>query len=396
LSPRLEQRQASFPDGPAAAIVHPMHARDPELGPIRPPSEASSLLVRVTRNCPWNRCAFCPVYKGTRFSLRDADEVCADIREMATIADRMRARDAGAPGMLAVAREDGRAVALQVARFLAAGASTAFLQDANSLIMPVADLERVLRCLKESFPTVDRVTTYARSHTITKRTVEELTRLRTAGLTRVHVGLESGSDRVLALVDKGATSERHVTAGLRIKAAGLSLSEYVMPGLGGAKLSEEHARETARVLRAIDPDFVRLRTLAVPGGSPLADLVARGEIDPMDDLQIARELQLLLEGMTGMTSEVRSDHVLNLLEEVEGSLPTDLPRMLAAVDQFLALDSDAREVFVVGRRLGLLRKLDELQDPTASARARAVTAELRQRWPGPIEGAVAELMARFV
>ena len=36
-----------------------------EIGPIRPPSEAQSLLIRVTRGCHWNKCKFCGLYKNT-------------------------------------------------------------------------------------------------------------------------------------------------------------------------------------------------------------------------------------------------------------------------------------------------------------------------------------------
>jgi hypothetical protein len=375
-----------------------VNARNPEIGPIRPPNEAASLLVRVTRNCPWNRCAFCPVYKGTRFSLRDAEEVCADVREMAVIASGLekRMRVAGTAGLQAYLRQDTRPAVVQVARFLLGGAETVFLQDANSLIMPVDELVTVIRCIREAFPSVRRVTTYARSHTVTKRSVEELSRLRVAGLDRIHIGLESGSDRVLELVGKGATAERHVEAGLRAKQAGLSLSEYVMPGLGGRELSEEHATETARVLRTIDPHFVRLRTLAIPPSSPLAELVERGELTPMNDLEVARELRTLLAGLTDMSSTVRSDHVLNLLEEIDGTLPDDLPAMLGTVDRFLALPQDLSDAFVIGRRVGLLRSLDDLDDPTAVSHAQAIAARIRAQYDGPVDAALAEIMTGFV
>ncbi len=364
-----------------------MDRRRFEIGPIRPPNEATSLLVRVTRNCAWNRCTFCPVYKGTRFTLRSAEEVEADIRDMASVAREPTPRSDAEVRDPAVQ---------QVARFLAAGGRTAFLQDANCLLMPVDGLERVLRFLRGSFGALERVTTYARSHTVCKRSADDLRRLREAGLDRVHIGLESGSDRVLALVDKGVTAERHIEAGRRVKQAGLELSEYVMPGLGGRALSEEHATETARVLRAIDPHFIRLRTLAVAPRSPLAEQCERGEIEPMGDVEVARELRVMLAGMEGMTSTVRSDHILNLLEEIEGQLPGDLPRMRAAVDRFLDLPEPERDVFIVGRRFGMLRRLDDLDDPGARAAAESALQQVRAQFPGPIDAAVREIMTRFV
>lgn len=372
-----------------------------EMGPIRPPNEAFSLLVRVTRNCPYNRCAFCPVYKGSKFSLRQPAEVVADIQAMAALAGRLEQRAAQAGGLtdavvMDVLREEQSGEAVQIARFLAAGGRTAFLQDANSLIMPVDQLVEVLRALREAFPSVRRVTSYARAHTVSKRSVADLEQLRQVGLDRIHIGLESGSDRVLALMNKGVTAERHIQAGQRVMAAGIELSEYVMPGLGGRALSEEHAVETARVLRAIDPHFVRFRTLAIAAGSPVADLQERGAFEPLGDVEIVRELRSLLAGLTNMTATVVSDHVLNLLEEISGKLPDDLPRLLAAVDRFLTLEADERDAFIVGRRLGVLRRLHDLEEPAYRARAEAALQALRQRYPGPLDAAIREVMTRFV
>jgi len=372
-----------------------------EQGPIRPPNEAASLLVRVTRNCPWNRCAFCPVYKGQEFSLRDAEEVKVDIRAMAHLAVRIAAllqkhHGAASSELYELLASDKSGCAGQVARFVVAGGNTAFLQDANSLIMPADDLVGVLVCLRDVFPSVVRVTSYARSHTLRKRTVEELTRLREAGLDRIHVGLESGSDTVLELIDKGITAERHIEAGLRVKEAGIELSEYIMPGLGGKAHSHEHAVETARVLRAIDPSFVRLRSLAIAPGTPLAEMVERGEFEPLDDIAIAGELKTLLEGFEGMTSTVRSDHILNLLEEIEGKLPDDLPAMRAAVDRFLDMEEEERDLFIVGRRLGLFRRLDDMKQAEARQRAEQTLQKIREEHPGPLSGAMREIMTRFV
>ncbi|MBW2523262.1 MAG: radical SAM protein, partial [Deltaproteobacteria bacterium] len=203
-------------------------------------------------------------------------------------------------------------------------------------------------------------------------------------------------DRVLELVHKGVTAARHIEAGRRVKDAGMELSEYVMPGLGGRALTTEHAQETARVLRAIDPHFIRLRTLAIARGSPLAELCETGRFEPLGDLEIVQELRELVDGLADVTSTIRSDHVLNLLEEISGKLPDDRPRLLAALDRFLGLDDERRDAFVVGRRLGILRRLDDLEDPVSRGRAEAALGELRRRFPGPIDAAIRELMTRFV
>lgn len=374
-----------------------------ETGPIRPPSEASSLLVRVTRNCPWNRCTFCPVYKGRHFSLRDASEVKADIDAMAELAERVadslaswERHEITRLELVRRLNEEEPRGASQIVLFLQAGGQSAFLQDANSLIVPVDGLIDIVAHLRERFPSLSRITTYARSHTVVGRSVEDLGRLYAAGLNRVHIGLESGSDRVLARVQKGVTAARHIEAGKRVKAAGIELSEYVMPGLGGRDLSEEHARETARALREIDPDFVRLRSLTIAPGSPLDEAYARGDFEPLGQVEVVREIRQMLRGMTGMTGRVSSDHILNLLDEIDGRLPDDLPAIIDAIDRFLGLPAEDREAFTVGRRLGWLRRLDDLAHPVLRARCVTALRELKRQFPGDLDGAMLQLTRGMV
>jgi len=254
----------------------------------------------------------------------------------------------------------------------------------------------VLETLRAAFPSLERVTTYARSATVAARAAADLSRLCEAGLDRVHIGLESGADPVLKRAAKGVKAAEHIDAGRKVKAAGLELSEYVMPGLGGRDLSRVHAEETAAALRAIDPHFIRLRTLAISPGTPLDKLHRSGRFEPLDDVGVAREIRVLLAGLEGCTGTIRSDHVLNLLEEISGKLPDALPALIAVVDRFLEMDPDERDLFVVARRLGMVRRLDDLEAPGIREEASAVLHRLRERYPGPLEGAIRELTSRFV
>jgi len=378
-----------------------------EIGPIRPPSEAHSLLVRVSRNCPWNRCAFCPVYKGTRFSIREVDEVVQDIRNMGLLAEQLteaaRRLDPGSDGEISwgLIRQAGASPlfspgAAQVAVFLAQGGRNVFLQDANSLVMPPAKLLEVLQTLGEVFPTVRRVTSYARAHTITRRKPEDLEKLREAGLNRIHIGLESGSDEVLALVQKGLVAQRHIDAGLRVKAAGMELSEYVMPGLGGRRHTREHATESARVLSAMDPDFIRLRTTAVAPGTELEALVAEGKMEPMDDEEVVEEIRLFLENLE-CTSRLQSDHTLNLLVELDGQLPEDKPRLLEVIARFQDMEQRLRKAFIIGRRAGgYVNTVADMDNPTLRARALELLDRVQEQYGDDLQGAVRDLMSRFV
>jgi hypothetical protein len=298
-----------------------------EQGPIRPPSEAGSLLVRVSRNCPWNHCAFCPVYKGAKFSLRPVDEVLSDIEAMK--------KDYGdAP-------------------------RTVFLQDANPLLTKPDDLVEIVGAIRAAFPKVGRITAYSRSHTLARRSPDELRRIREAGLDRLHVGMESGCDEVLKLVSKGSSRAEMIEGGRRAKAAGFELSEYVMPGLGGRRLSARHADDSSSALVEIAPDFIRLRTTAVIPGTPLARLEEEGAFEPLSEVALVEEVRRFLTGLDGLETRIESDHMLNLLMEIRGDLPADLARLVAICDRFLGLPEDDRRRFILARRLNLVTHLDQ-------------------------------------
>ncbi len=375
-----------------------------EIGPIRPPSEAMSLLIRVNRNCPWNRCAFCPVYKGQKFSIRTREEILADIEQAASIADEIRALSwrCGLAGAVTpdlfhqIAASRGSSESAQhVAHWMLRGAESVFLQDANALIARVDDLVEILETIRSTFPSVRRVTTYSRSHTASKRSVEDLARLKAAGLDRVHIGLETGSNAVLEFVQKGVTAERHIDAGRRIKAAGLELSEYIMPGLGGRRWTNEHAIETARVLNAIDPDFIRIRSLAIPPGTPLAEKKEAGEFELLSGAETIEELRLLIENLEGITSRIVSDHILNLLEEVQGKLPEDKQAIISSIDRFLALSDEEKDLFQLGRRLGVFRTPTDLDRSPQSSRLKALLGEIRERYGG-LEAGLQEIVKQFI
>jgi radical SAM superfamily enzyme YgiQ (UPF0313 family) len=260
-----------------------------EQGPIRPPSEANSLLIRITRNCPWNRCTFCPVYKDQRFSLRPLEHVLQDID---TVHRQVQQLQQTADESGRIGREQIKDIAdtnhpTDMQAFYAAlnwvigGMKSIFLQDANSLIIKPGELIEILKHLRACFPWVERITSYARSHTIARINAENLSAMKNAGLNRIHIGLESGADEVLKRVMKGVSQATQIKAGRKVKAAGMELSEYVMPGLGGRELSETHAKETAEALNQINPDFIRLRSLAIPDHVPLHEEYQEGHFEKM-------------------------------------------------------------------------------------------------------------------
>jgi hypothetical protein len=284
----------------------------------------------------------------------------------------------------------------RVALWLYGGGDTVFLQDADNLRMPVNDLVEILTFLKETFPDIQRITTYARSKTIYTLKPEKLRGLQEAGLSRLHIGLESGYDRLLAFMKKGVTPREHIEAGKKVKAAGLELSEYVILGLGGKEMWKPHAIETAKVLNQIDPDFIRVRTLKVLKDMPLYGKVQVNEFVLASDDEIVKEEGLLIDQLNGIESYFASDHILNLLEEVEGQLPRDKTKMRGIIDRYLALPEEMRLNYRLGRRAGLYRKLDDLNNPVLFQRVQDYLENIRSTSPQKVDEAIADLMERYI
>lgn len=342
-----------------------------EQGPIRPPSEAYSLLIRVTRNCSWNKCTFCPVYKDQQFSLRHVDNVKRDIDAIHRHVNTLKGLS---DGHGRIDRADLQSVASKLkpneidafytsVQWVAAGMRSIFFQDANSLIIKPFELIDILTHLKNRFPSVKRVTSYARSHTLTRITDENLKNIAQAGLNRIHIGLESGSDEVLKMVKKGTTKRHHIEAGLKVKNAGIELSEYVMPGLGGLLLWRDHALETADTLNQINPDFIRLRTTRIIEGVELYEQFIKGHFQKCSEEMVVREILLLIEHLESITSVFRSDHMNNLLEDVEGTFPIDKENMIVKLKSFLDLDKGKQSLYLLGRGIGVFRGVRDLDDP---------------------------------
>jgi radical SAM superfamily enzyme YgiQ (UPF0313 family) len=390
-----------------------------EICTIRPPTENDSLTFRLTRNCYWNKCKFCPVYKmGAVFSRRSLDEITKDIERAKELDDLLRERGIGTPryatadysklpGLAAEILQAGEKAGHKVSTEKAAteipgnvdprlawffswfddqpslednlahlltwrmaGGATCFLGDADGLILRPDFLTTVLHEIKSRFPTIKRFTIYGRTRTAARqRSLADLKTMAAAGLNRVHFGIESGSDKVLALVNKGESSAEHIEGCLKVKEAGLSCSLYIMPGLGGSEFSEEHARETARVINAIAPDFVRLRTLEIFPQTPLEKALKGGEFVECREEQIVREVRLLIR-LIHVKTELLSDSASNLLN-LYGKLPDDRNRLLKVIDDYLALSERNKRIFSFNSRLssflgqygGLSEDLYEMLSP---------------------------------
>jgi radical SAM superfamily enzyme YgiQ (UPF0313 family) len=334
-----------------------------EVGVYRPPSEggSDSLLLRVTRNCPWNRCEFCAMYKTEKFELRSPAEVKGDIDTIAGICRDLKEISSN----LGYGGNATREAAVELLRrspelnyhqgfamvynWIQSGGKTAFLQDANSLIMKTDQLVDILRHLRKTFPSLNRVTSYARSKTIAQKKTDELEAIRAAGLDRLHVGLESGDDALLKKIKKGVTAEVHIKGGKKAMTAGFQLSEYWMPGLGGKEMWKNHAENTARVLSEINPHYIRSRPFYSIPGTPLHEALEKGEFRTLSPDEQLRELKLMIESLE-VTSKVCFDHAGNYWRNTRGGLlfthsyegyrfPEEKPKVLELIEEGLKADN---------------------------------------------------------
>jgi radical SAM superfamily enzyme YgiQ (UPF0313 family) len=228
---------------------------------IRPPSEANSILLQVTVGCSHNKCAFCGTYTGERFRIKPDEVIQQDIDFAATHCRRQR---------------------------------RVFLCDGDALILPQKRLMAILKSIADRLPWVTRIGAYANTKSISMKSPEELSELRRQGLGILYMGLESGDDVTLKNIRKGADSQKMITMGTRVRKAGIRLSVTVLLGVGGLERSQVHARETGRVLSAIDPEFVGALSLMLIPGTKMHTDHAQGRFALPEPMEMLQELRTMI------------------------------------------------------------------------------------------------------
>lgn len=285
-------------------------------GPIyRPPSEADSLLIQATIGCPHNRCTFCMIYKKRPgFKVRDISEIKEDI---------LKARE-----------------------YYGSHVRTVFFPDGNTIAMKTDDLCEICFFSGEVFPDLERITVYGSAQFIHKKGLNGLKRLAEAGLSRIHVGLESGDDVILKQIRKGTNSLEQIEAGRWVMDAGIELSLYVILGIGGRERTKFHAKETAKVLNKIAPDFIRLRTFVPKINTPLLDDVQNSTFQMLGPLEVLEETLFLIKDIR-VSSYVTSDHYTNYIN-LEGRLPDEKARLLKEIEEAMERDEKSFRPFFIG------------------------------------------------
>ncbi len=268
----------------------------------RPPSEADSFILRVTIGCSHNQCAFCSMYKDVSFKIQTQAAIGAQINQAAAYLPDL---------------------------------NRVFLADGNALMLPTEKLLEILAHLKATFPKLNRITTYGSPRDMLNKTPEELELLAKNGLKMIYMGIESGDDRVLSLMNKGVAAAEIIVAGRKVIKAGIKLSAMIILGLGGKELTKTHALNTGRVVGEINPERLGILTLMRDEGTLLEKLISEGTFTPLTPLETIVELeQMLMEMNLRTPCIVRSNHASNLLP-LAGTLPKDKVELLEQVRQVI-------------------------------------------------------------
>ncbi len=275
---------------------------------FRPPSEAQSLILPVTDGCSWNQCTFCEMYTAPQKKFRARAE--AEVLEMI--------------------RRSGETFGDGVRRV--------FLADGDALVLPTHRLMRILEAIAEHMPTAERVSSYCLARNLKRKSVDELSELRAAGLQMAYLGAESGDDTVLARVNKGETFESTRAALDKLGEAGIRRSVMILNGLGGARFSAQHAENSARLANATHPEYLATLVVSFPQGETRFR-ESFPEFEPLDQPGLFREMRLFVQSLELDNTVFRSDHASNWLV-LKGTLNRDRERLLAQLDE--AIDRPER------------------------------------------------------
>lgn len=264
----------------------------------RPPSEAYSLIVQVTIGCSHNGCTFCGMYKDKKFRVRELKDIISDLEQ---------------------AKLDYGVV------------KRIFLADGDALVLKTSELKIILLKIKELFPGCERVGVYTTPKDILAKSVEDLSLLKALGIGILYLGVESGSNEILKSINKGVTAQNLIMAGRKVKESGIKLSTTLISGIGGREKISENAIESAKLISAINPDYVGFLTLMLESGTPIYKDIQNGIFHVLTPEEVVQELREFLENVEVTNCIFRSNHASNYVS-LSGTLPVDKDKLLSDID----------------------------------------------------------------
>lgn len=275
----------------------------------RPPSEADAYIVQATIGCSWNHCTYCDMYRDKTFRVRKLQDTLTDIHS---------ARDAFGDRVRKV-----------------------FIADGDALVLDMRQWQRILEACREAFPNAKRVSAYGTAMNVNEKSPDELRRLRDLGLSLIYMGPETGDDVTFKRIAKGSGFAEHAEAARRAHEAGMRISAIFLLGAGGVERSQEHAEASARLITAMDPEFVSALTLTIVPGTPIAKLANSGRFTLPSVNEMLEELRTMVSQSSPTDAVFRTNHASNYLP-LAGRLPADRGRIVAVLDGALAGDLPLR------------------------------------------------------
>ncbi|EFK38407.1 MULTISPECIES: radical SAM protein [Peptoniphilus] len=277
---------------------------------FRPPSEARSLIIQATVGCAHNKCSFCYMYKDDNFIIRPLEDIKKDLIEMSQYGSYWR---------------------------------RIFLADGDALVLKTSDLLEILKTIKQYYPNIERVSSYATAGDINRKSIEELTALRDAGLEMLYIGFESGDDEILRKINKGLTYKDYVSAMAKCKEVGFKTSITIIAGLGGVELMEQNAKGTAKIISETKPDYVSYLTMRIYKNTPLYLDYINGKFNMPNAEEILQEMKIFLENVDSEGTIFRSNHASNYVL-LAGTLNEDKKGLIEAIDKTLKKKNFVPEV----------------------------------------------------
>lgn len=268
---------------------------------FRPPSEARSLIIQATVGCAHNKCSFCYMYKDDNFIIRPLEDIKKDLIEMSQYGSYWR---------------------------------RIFLADGDALVLKTSDLLEILKTIKQYYPNIERVSSYATAGDINRKSIEELKALRDAGLEMLYIGFESGDDEILRKINKGLTYKDYVSAMAKCKEVGFKTSITIIAGLGGVELMEQNAKGTAKIISETKPDYVSYLTMRIYKNTPLYLDYINGKFNMPNAEEILQEMKIFLENVDSEGTIFRSNHASNYVL-LAGTLNEDKKGLIEAIDKTL-------------------------------------------------------------
>lgn len=329
------------------------------------PIENASIPLSFSKGCTWNKCTFCSNCNDTSFQKLDPETVVESTLPYYNVAKEIVEKTSDNPKK--IKRELNRVPSghLKGVRifcdWINDGSEYVFIQDKDMFAYSTDEILSIIEKIKMTYPSVKYIEAYTRVDSILSVSEEDLQKLKVAGLEHLHIGFESGSDFVLKKIKKGFTKQNAIDAGKKLNDVGITFSAYIMLGIGGQELSYEHCEETVALLDEISPEYIRIRSTILKENTELYDEYVASEFSQSTEDEKLMELAFIIENCKAYETELRSNHLVNLLAAVNGRLGENSEKMLKIIDEYLELTEDEKRMYQLARRDGLVNGISDLQ-----------------------------------